>query len=142
MNEEERNIAAISHLGAIIPVFGLSIVFLSFLSRKEKSPEFQFQLLQAFVFQLIELLFVIFMVLLYLIGIFGSLLFSTFLPNTGQPFLSAIFPLIVSILFFAGIFIFILFSGIAAMNLFSNKDFHFPFISFFLRKHLQNSSSI
>jgi len=137
MNEEERNLAAICHLGAIIPIFGLSIVFLSFLSRKEKSPSLQFQLMQAFSFQFVELLFVVFMLILYLISLFGSLIFSTFAPNTGQPFLSSIFPLIVSIFFFAGIFVFISFSGFAAMNLFSGKDFEYPFISLFLKKYLK-----
>ncbi|MEJ5167194.1 MAG: DUF4870 domain-containing protein [Thermoanaerobaculia bacterium] len=137
MNEEERNLAAISHLGAILPIFGLGLVFISFLSRKEKSPSLQFQLLQAFVFQFIELLFVVLMVVLYLIGIFGSLIFSTFLPQTGQPFLSAIFPLIVSIFFFAGIFVFIAFSGIAAFTLFSGKEFEYPFLSIFIKKHLK-----
>lgn len=137
MNEEERNLAALCHLGAIVPVFGLSIVFLSFLSKKEKSPSFQFQLFQAFLFQFVELLFIIFMLILYLIGIFGSLIFSTLTPTKGQPLLSSIFPLLVSIFFFAGIFVFISFSGFAAITLFSGKEFEYPFISLFLKKYLK-----
>lgn len=141
MNEEERNLAAICHLGAIIPVFGISIVFLSFLSRKEKSPSLQFQLLQAFAFQFLELLFVLFMLILYLISSFGSLIFSTLTPTKGQPFLSSIFPLLVSIFFFSGIFVFIFFSGFAAINLFSGKDFEYPLISLFLKKYLKGKES-
>ncbi len=136
MNEEERNLSAISHLGVVLPIFGLGLIFFIYLSKKEKSEPFKFQLLQSFTFQFLELLFVVFMIILYLVSIFGSLIFATLLPQTGQPIISSIFPLFVSIFFFLGLLVFIFSGGFASLTIFAGKEFNYPFISIFLKKFM------
>lgn len=141
MEQEERNLLGIANLGAIIPVFGLGLILLIFLSKKEKNKEFNFQILQAFIFQFLELLYTYFMLILYLVGLFGSLVFSAFLPKPTHEFIGSIFPLIVSMLFFSGLLFFISFSFYASLNLFLGRDFEYPIISLFLKKKIEEEKN-
>jgi len=136
MTHEERTLAALSNLGVFLPLLGLIGVFSLFLSQKGRNEKLQFQFLQAIVVQLAELVYLMFMVVLYLFAIFGSLLFATFLPKLGQPLLSVLFPILVSLLTFLGVLAFFLAGGWAAVTLFSGRDFEFPVVAPFLKRYL------
>jgi uncharacterized Tic20 family protein len=136
MDHEERTLAALANLGVFLPLLGLIGVFSLFLSHKGRNERLQFHFLQAIVVQLAELVYLMFMVVLYLFAIFGSLLFTTFLPHFGQPLLSVLLPILVSILTFAGVLAFFLAGGMAAVTLFSGREFEYPVIASFLKRYL------
>ncbi len=135
MDQEERTLAALANLGVFFPLMGLVGVFGLFLSRRGRGDRIQFHFLQAIVVQLAELVFLMFMVVLYLFAIFGSMLFATFLPSFGQPLLSAFLPIIVSILTFLGVLAFFLAGALAAVTLFSGRDFEYPVVAPLLKRY-------
>ena len=136
MNHEERTLAAMSNLGVFVPLVGLVGVFGLFLSQKAKNDRLQFYILQSTVVQMAELVFLMLMVVLYLFAIFGSLLFVTFFPKTGQPLLGAFLPIAVSVLTFLGLLAFFLAGGVAAVTIFSGREFEYPAVAGFLRRYL------
>jgi uncharacterized Tic20 family protein len=136
MNHEERTLAALSNLGVFVPLVGLVGVFGLFLSQKAKNERLQFYALQSIIVQIAELVFLMLMVVLYLFAVFGSLLFITFFPKTGQPLLGAFLPIGVSVLTFLGLLAFFLAGGVAAVTIFSGREFEYPAVAGFLKRYL------
>jgi uncharacterized Tic20 family protein len=135
MNQEERTLAALAHVGVFVPLVGLVGVFGLFLSQRARNPRLQFQVLQAAVVQMFEIVFLVLMVVLYLFAIFGSLLLATFFPNVGHPLFGAVLPILVSALTFLGLLAFFLAGGTAAVTLLSGRDFEYPVVAGFLRRY-------
>ena len=136
MDHEERTLAALANLGVFLPLLGLIGVFSLFLSHKGRNETLQFHFLQSIVIQLAELVYLMFMVVLLLFATFGSLLFATFLHKFGQPLLAQVLPLLVGIFFFLGLLAFFLAGGLAAVTLFSGRDFEYPVVSSLLKRYL------
>lgn len=135
MNQEERTLAALSHVGVFVPLIGLVGVLGLFLSQRTRNPRLQFQALQAAVVQMAEIVFLVLMVVLYLFAIFGSLLLATFFPGVGQPLFGAVLPILVSAFTFLGLLAFFLAGGTAAVTLLSGRDFEYPAVAGFLKRY-------
>ena len=143
--QDERLMAALAHISAIMPLMGIIAPIVIWITQKEKSQYAAFQALQALAFQLS-------MVLAWFIGMGCYMLsfFATFVPlfmtssssSTAQP-ASPIFPLAVIIpflvfgLMFLGAFIFIVYGIIGAVMAFQGKPFRYIILGKFVERFMQ-----
>ncbi len=130
--QDERVMAALAHVSAILPMMGVIAPIVVWLTQREKSRFVAFQALQAIVFQLL-------MILIYFIG-FGCYMgtfFSLFAGaalstgnNSGHAPLNAGFflPFVVMGGMFLAEFIMIIYGLIGAILTFQGKNFRYALI--------------
>lgn len=132
---EDRLVAALCHLGAFVPFFGMLLALIVWLTQKARSPLLRFQALQALLFQGVAL------VLYYLVsfGLAGAY-FVFFLPlialsETGWgdrvpfllvPFLLLLFGMILLVI--AAAFVYDLLAALAAVRTLRGKEYRYPLI--------------
>lgn len=132
---EDRLAAALCHLGAFVPFFGMLMALIIWLTQKVRSPLLRFQALQALLFQGVAF------ALYYLVsfGLAGA--YFVFFPplialsETGWgdrvPFLLAPFLLLffgTILLVITAAFIYYLLATFAAVNTLRGKEYRYPLI--------------
>ena len=131
-NQDERVMAALSHISALLPMMGIIAPIVIWVTQKEKSKYVAFQALQALAYQLS-------MFLAYFIGM-GCYMFSFFGTFFTIPFsdssqsaspliaLGFIIPFLVFGAIFIGGFIFIIYGIVGAVMAFQGKPFRYIII--------------
>ena len=142
--QDERVMAALSHISALLPLMGVVAPIIIWVTQKEKSKYIAFQSLQALAFQLS-------MVLAWFIGM-GCYMFSFFglilgMPLSSPPNSSAsssplfvvlfAIPFIVMGLISIGGFIFVVYGIIGAVRSFQGKPFRYAFIGRRVERFMQ-----
>jgi len=132
---EDRLVAALCHLGAFLPFFGMLAALIIWLTQKVRSRWLGFQSLQALLFQGIAF------ALYYLVGFGMSVGYFVFvlpliaLSETGWgdrvpfllvPFLFLFFGMLLLIV--AATFVYYLLAGIATVNTLRGRDYRYPLI--------------
>lgn len=132
---EDRLVAALCHLSAFVPFFGMLAALVIWLTQKIRSRWLGFQALQALIFQGIAF------GLYYLIGFGMSAGYLVFLlplialsesgwgdrvPFFLAPFLFLFFGMLLIIV--AATFVYYLLAGLAAFNTLRGKDYRYPLI--------------
>jgi len=132
---EDRLVAALCHLGAFAPFFGMLLALIIWLTQKARSPLLRFQALQALLFQGVAF------ALYYLVGfVLAGAYFVFFLPlitlsETGWgdrvPFLLVPFLLLffgTILLVIAATFVYYLLAALAALRTLRGKEYRYPLI--------------
>ncbi|WP_448334642.1 DUF4870 domain-containing protein [Bellilinea sp.] len=134
-DSEDRLVAALCHLGAFAPFFGMLMALIIWLTQKARSPLLRFQALQALLFQGVAL------ALYYLVsfGLAGAY-FVFVLPlialsETGWgdrvpillvPFLLLFFGMILLVI--AATFVYYMLAALAALRTLRGKEYRYPLI--------------
>lgn len=128
MKQEERTIAALTHLLIIVPLWGILFAGIIWLNFKERSREVVFHAQQAIFFQCILLL-------IFLIGAVFSLfseLIKVFNQKLAQIMIKGnIWLLIICFAIYAAICIY------AALLIIFGKDFNYPYVGKKLRRSME-----
>jgi uncharacterized Tic20 family protein len=143
-SQDERITAALSHVSAILPIWGLIVPIIIWATQREKSAYVRFQSLQALVFQVLMVLAAIVGwggYILSFLGVFAFISFST--PSRGDEvpplFLVSFFiPFCILGMMLIGGFALILYSLIGSVMTLQGKDFHYFIIGSRLERFLQN----
>ena len=142
--QDERVMAALSHVSAILPFMGTVAPIIIWVTQKEKSKYVAFQAFQALGFQLS-------MIVAWFIGMgcYMASFFATFLSipfasssgttQSGQPLFGLAFfvPFVVLGMFFIGGFAFIAYGIVGAVMTFKGKPFRYIFIGNWVERFLR-----
>jgi uncharacterized Tic20 family protein len=130
--QDERVMAALSHGGVLIPMWGILVAVLVWLTHKDKSRFVAFQSLQALAFQVLEILIMVLLMGCYLatfmIPFFGMFASMAVNPNAPppEPLFGAFFlPFMVFPLFFLTMAVFAIYGIIGAIQTLQGKDFRY-----------------
>lgn len=143
-NQDERVMAALAHVAAILPLMGIIAPIVIWVTQREKSRYVAFQALQAVAYQLS-------MIVAWMVGMgcYFCSFFAMFLsiplassPGTTPPAntlfgLAFIIPSLVLGLIFLGVFAFILYGIAGAINVFQGKPFRYVFIGYRVERFMQ-----
>ena len=146
--QDERVMAGLAHLSALVPMMGLIAPIVIWVTQKENSKYVAFQSLQALAYQ-------ISMVVAYLIGwaCYGVSFFSIFLtiPFAATPgsaeqtsplaFIPALFPILIFGIIFFGGFVMIGYAIYGGVRAFQGKPFHYRLIGGFVDRYLASNLS-
>ena len=142
--QDERVMAGISHISALIPMMGLFAPIIIWVTQKDKSEYVAFQSLQALAYQLS-------MILAYFIG-WGCYMFSFFGIFTAIPFMPpegstspgsplVMIPMILPFIVMGGIFLcgflLIVYGIIGAVQTFQGKPFRYLLIGKWVERYLE-----
>lgn len=141
--QDERVMAGISHISALIPMMGLFAPIIIWVTQKDKSEYVAFQSLQALAYQL-------FMIVAYFIGMgcymfsfFGMFFTIPFMPAEGSAdpvsplaFIPMFFPfLVMGVLFVFG-FVLIAYGIVGAVQAFQGKPFRYLLVGKWVERYL------
>lgn len=148
-NQDERVMAALSHISAVMPFLGVIAPIIIWVTQKDKSRYVAFQSLQALAFQLT-------MIIAWFIGM-GCYMFSFFGTFFTIPFASSaepsqsvnplfglafFIPFLVFGAIFVGGFFFILYGIIGAIMTFQGKPFRYMLIGKRVERFLQPNQDV
>lgn len=141
--QDERILAALAHGAILLPVYGVLVPAIIWITQKEKSRYVSFQSLQALAFHITLIFLYMAGMLCYFIsfiGMFGGMFIAEGSQNDGLAALSGFFPFAVLGGFFCvGIF-FVIYGAIGAILSLVGKDFRYVLIGNFLESRLQKDS--
>ena len=148
ISQNERLLAAVSHVSILMPVAGSVLPFVIWISHKEKSKFIREQSLQALIYQLsLTIFFVVSMGCLFLslIARSTSILLET--SNSTQflnPLhdMSLVYTLFINIIILLGLFLFSVYGMIGAVKTFQGKPFRYIFIGKQINKYAQTRATI
>ena len=127
--QDERIMAALSHVSALLPMMGVIAPIVIWVTQKEKSQFVAFQALQALAYQLGMIAAWIIGMGCYMCSFFGTFITIPFAgpSNSNSPLLVAPFliPFIVFGAIFIGGFLFIIYGVIGAIMAFQGKPFRY-----------------
>jgi uncharacterized Tic20 family protein len=129
--QDERVMAALSHISALIAMMGVIAPIVIWATQKEKSKYVGFQSLQALAFQLTMIAIWIIGMGCYMcsfFGMFASITFASSGPSQSENPLLLIpvfIPFLTMGIMFIGIFVFIVYGVIGAIMTFQGKPFHY-----------------
>lgn len=141
--QDERVMAALSHVTVLIPTIGVIAPIVIWATQKEKSRFVAFQALQAAAFQLL-------IVVLWFVGMacymgsfflmFGGIALSQSAGrfNPGPGF--AVIPFLVIFGMLSIMLLMVIIGIVAAIMVFQGKDFHYPLIGDFVERYTRPSS--
>lgn len=145
-NQNDKIMAALSHISALLPMIGLVIPIVIWVTQKEKSKYVAFQALQAAAYQL-TMVFAYFVAMgCYMISFFFTFFTIPFAsenvdPSTSPLFMIGfIFPFLIFGFIFIGGGFFILYAIIAAVFNIQGKDFKYLVIGNSVQRFLAKSN--
>lgn len=147
-NQDERVMAALAHVAAILPLMGVIAPIIIWVTQREKSRYVAFQALQAVAYQLS-------MIVAWMIGMgcYFCSFFAMFLsiplasssgttPPVNTLFsLGFIIPFLVLGLIFLGVFAFMVYGIVGAINAFQGKPFGYVFIGQRVERFMQQEET-
>jgi uncharacterized Tic20 family protein len=152
-SQEERIMAALSHIAVLLPFMGTVIPIVIWVTQKEKSRYVGFQALQATVLQLALLLIWFAGMACYMatffLSFFGTILMSsassssqgTYGPETGLASLAFIIPVLVMVLMGIGFIVFEIYGIVGAIQCLRGKAFRYVIIGDRVERFLQQGKS-
>jgi uncharacterized Tic20 family protein len=137
--QDERVMAALCHVSAIIPTLGIIAPIVIWVTQKDKSHYVYIQSLQAIAYHITMIVCFILGMGCYMLSIFANF-FGMFFPaeinNSISPmfFAGVLFPILVFGLIFLGWFAFILYAVIATVMTFQGRNFRYFIIGRLIEK--------
>ena len=139
--QDERVMAALSHISALLPMMGIIAPIVIWVTQKEKSKYVAFQSLQALAYQLGMILAWFVGMGCYMLSFFGTfftLPFSDPSPSASPLFaLGFIIPFLVFGIIFIGGFFFVLYGVVGAVMVFQGKLFRYAIIGKRVERFMQ-----
>ncbi|MEJ2597134.1 MAG: DUF4870 domain-containing protein [Anaerolineales bacterium] len=147
-NQDERVMAALAHVSAILPLMGTIATIVIWVTQREKSRYVAFQALQAIAYQLT-------MIVAWMIGMgcYFCSFFATFLsiplvsssgttpPVNALAELGFIIPFLSLGIIFLGGLAFIVYGIVGAINAFQGKPFRYVFIGYRVERFMQQEEN-
>jgi len=138
--QDERILAALAHGAILLPIYGIIIPVIIWITRKEKSRYVSFQSLQGLVFHLTLLFLYMIGMLCYFasfLGMFGGMFLAESSRNEWMTVLPGMFPFAVLGGFACvGVF-FVIYGAVGAILSLVGKDFRYLLIGNFVESRLQ-----
>ena len=141
--QDERVIAALSHVTSLFPMMGIIAPIIIWVTQRERSKFVAFQSLQALAYQISMLLFFIIGMACYTVSFFGTFftipLAATAENNSAMPVLFFIFfaiPFIVMGVLFVSHFILTLYGVVGAVMALGGKDFRYLVIGRMVERYM------
>lgn len=140
-NQNDRIMAALSHVTALLPLMGIIGPIVIWATQKDKSEFVAFQALQAIVYQLTMILAWFIGMGCYMISFFGMFLTIPFAessaPTAPGEMIGFFIPFITMGAIFLGGAIFVIYGVIAAIMTVQGKDFRYALIGKQLERFMQ-----
>lgn len=131
LTQNDKIMAALSHISALLPMLGLVVPILIWVTQKEKSKYVAFQALQAAAYQL-TMIFAYFLAMgCYMVSFFSTFLTIPFAGENADPstspllMLGFLFPMLIFAFIFIGGAFFILYGIIGAIFSIQGKNFRY-----------------
>ncbi len=128
-SQDERVLAALSHISAFLPTIGIIAPIVIWATQKDKSRYVYLQSLQAIAYHLMMIISFFLGMACYMLTFFGNF-FSIFWSATSNPenplfFATFFLPFLVMGMIFVGWFVFIIYAVVAAVMTFQGKNFRY-----------------
>jgi uncharacterized Tic20 family protein len=146
-NQDERIMAALSHVTAILPFLGVIAPIVIWVTQKDESQYVAFQALQALAYQLTMILAWFVGMICYMCSFFGTFLgmipLTATSPEEPSPLavagftLTFLIPFIVFGAIFVGGILFVIYGLVGAVMVLQGKDFRYLIIGTRLERYLQ-----
>ena len=144
LTQDDRMMAALAHVGIIVPMIGIFIPIVIWVTQKGKSTYVAFQALQALVYQIL-------LVLVWFVGMacyMGSFI-PTFLiglatsgsKNPSPADLMFLLPVIIFAVIGVVAAIYILFGLVGTVQALRGKEFRYPWLGSFLERRLDHPAA-
>jgi uncharacterized Tic20 family protein len=140
--QDERILAALAHGAILVPIYGIIIPAIIWITQKEKSRFVSFQSLQALVFHLVLLsLYVIGMLCYFIsfIGMFGGFAFAERTSSDWMAVMPSLFPFAVLGGFACVGLFFVIYGAVGAILSLVGKDFRYLLIGTFIERRLETN---
>lgn len=145
-SSDERVLAALSHVSALLPLMGVIAPIVIWVTQREKSKYVAFQSLQALAYQLVMIIAWILGMGCYLLSffvIFAGMIFGAATESLGSSELlvvmTSFFPLIVfGVILLVG-FVFIIYGVVGAVNAFQGKPFRYIILGKRIESYLEQA---
>jgi uncharacterized Tic20 family protein len=147
-NQNDRIMAALAHISALLPFMGVIAPIIIWVTQKEKSEYVAFQALQAVAYQLVMILAWFVGMGCYMLSFFSMFLTIPFAGDSSGPvsrgaapffLIGTLFPFLIFGLIFIGGFLFVIYGVIGAVQVFRGKDFRYIFLGNRLANYLQKT---
>jgi uncharacterized Tic20 family protein len=144
--QDERIMAALSHVTALIPFMGVIAPIVIWATQKEKSQYVRNQSLQALVYQLINVVIVILGYACYFVGLFGSIMIMAIAGSSGRveeeilPMLMMVIPFGVFMLLGLFEIFFMLYAVVAALMSLQGKPFQYILIGSRIQRYMEKKA--
>ncbi len=144
--QDERIMAALSHITALIPFMGVIAPIVIWATQKEKSQYVRSQSLQALVYQLINVVIVILGYACYFVGLFGSIMIMAVAGSSGRveeevlPMLMMVIPFGVFMLLGLFEIFFMLYAVVAAVMSLQGKPFQYILIGSRIQRYMDKKA--
>jgi uncharacterized Tic20 family protein len=140
--------AAVSHASILLPVMGAVVPAIIWTTQKDKSQFVKKQSLQALVYQLSLIVYFVATSSCFLLSLIAkstSITFET--SGSKQPLnpmfaMSILFPLLINVVIFLGMFLFALYGIIGAVMVSQGKSFRYMFIGKKVDNYLQSKQNV
>lgn len=141
--QDERILAALAHGAILLPIYGIIVPAIIWITQKEKSRYVSFQSLQALVFHLTLLFLYMIGLLCYFVsffGMFGGMFLAESSSSEWMAVLPSLFPFAVLGGFVCiGVF-FVIYGAVGAILSLVGKEFRYLVIGNFIESRLQDDS--
>ena len=145
--QDDRIMAALAHIGALLPMMGLVAPIVVWVTQKDKSKFVHFQALQALIFQLTMVLLYFLSMGCYMLSFFGMFFTIPFTESAGSSaepdplfFVSFFIPFVVMGVMTLGGLVFIIYGIIAAIMTGQGKDFRYLLVGKWTERFLAGKS--
>lgn len=145
--QDERVMAGISHISALIPMMGLFAPIIVWVTQKDKSEYVAFQSLQALAYQLAMVVGYFIWMGCYMVSIFGTVFTMTIVapeggPNSSSPFGMgfAMLPFLFMCVFFLVGFLVTAYAIVGAVQAFQGKPFRYLLIGQWVERYIARKS--
>ena len=142
--QDERILAAMAHGAILIPIYGIIIPAIIWITQKDKSRYVSFQSLQALVFHLMLLFLYVIGMLCYFLSFFGMIGGMTLAERSSSEWMAVLpglFPFAVLGGFACVGLFFVIYGAAGAIISLVGKDFHYLVIGNIIESRLQVESA-
>ncbi len=136
LTQEERLLAAVAHAGVLIPITGIVAPLLIWLTQRERSPKVKFHAIQATIYQALPVLAMIIYMGCFMCAFGFTMLAAMFPASSGDGALIAFTNIAPLFIFFAVLFVFIVYGVVGAVRVFQGADFRYVGIGRWLERYL------
>jgi uncharacterized protein len=147
--QDERVMAALSHVSALLPLMGIIAPIIIWVTQKEKSKYVAFQSLQALAFQLSMIAAWLVGMGCYMFSFFGTFITMAFASSSGNSQnidprfgLAFVIPFVVIGIITIGGFFLVVYGVIGAVRAFQGKPFRYLFIGRRVEKFMQPNQTV
>lgn len=141
LTQEERLLAAVAHAGILVPVTGIIAPLLIWLTQRERSPKVKFHAIQATVYQALPVLALVIYMGCFMCAFGFTMLAAMFPASSGDGALVAFVNLFPMLIFFAVLFIFMIYGIVGAVRVFQGADFRYVIIGRWLERYLDRDQA-